>query len=396
VRITAQLIRADNGLQIWAENYDRDLTDIFAVQEDIARAITTSLRMPLGLKPGENLVNNRAIDIDSYDQYLRAKALVRARADIPDEVIANLEQLVAHRPDYAPAWALLAGAYRSKSPGRLLRMGSIEQTRQLLQDEFDRIDRAAQTTVQLDPMQASAYAALADSQHNRGHWAASEELFKKSLALDPNDPNALYNYSLLLNDAGRIKEVLNIRERVRTLEPLSALYTTGYAISLINNGRNAEALMLLQENARTVGFIGTLAESYAIAGRYSDAADALLRSDTSLVDRSSLEHAAQFIRAAPAKVANPRSLPQLEAELGFVYAFIGAMDRYMEWPERALQIGFPADNTTKGLWRPYLAPLRKTERFKTYVRKAGLVDYWKARGWPDLCKPVGADDFACD
>ena len=60
VRITAQLIRADNGLQIWSENYDRDLTDIFAIQEDIARAITTSLRMPLGLKPGENLVNNRA------------------------------------------------------------------------------------------------------------------------------------------------------------------------------------------------------------------------------------------------------------------------------------------------------------------------------------------------
>ena len=45
---------------------------------------------------------------------------------------------------------------------------------------------------------------------------------------------------------------------------------------------------------------------------------------------------------------------------------------------------------------PSYAPVRKTERFKAYVRKAGLVDYWRARGWPDLCRPMGADDFVCD
>src|SRR6185295_11872896 len=75
VRITVQLIKADDGTHIWADDYDRQLTDIFAIQEDIARAITASLRMPLGLKPGENLVNNRTIDAESYQQYLRAKAL---------------------------------------------------------------------------------------------------------------------------------------------------------------------------------------------------------------------------------------------------------------------------------------------------------------------------------
>src|SRR5207302_3466335 len=81
VRITAQLIKADDGTHIWAENYDRDLTDIFAIQEDIARALAASLRMPLGLKPGENLVSNRGIDPESYQQYLRAKALFRGRID---------------------------------------------------------------------------------------------------------------------------------------------------------------------------------------------------------------------------------------------------------------------------------------------------------------------------
>src|SRR5262245_31903603 len=80
VRITAQLIKADDGTHIWTENYDRELTDVFAIQEDIATAIAGALRMPLGLKPGEQLVSSRSIDAESYQQFLRAKALVRLRA----------------------------------------------------------------------------------------------------------------------------------------------------------------------------------------------------------------------------------------------------------------------------------------------------------------------------
>jgi len=79
LRVTVQLIKAEDGTHVWAENYDRQLTDIFVIQEDIARALAASLRMPLGLKPGENLVNNRKIDPDSYQDFLRAKALWRAR-----------------------------------------------------------------------------------------------------------------------------------------------------------------------------------------------------------------------------------------------------------------------------------------------------------------------------
>jgi hypothetical protein len=76
VRITVHLISAADGTRIWSENYDRELTDIFAIQEEIARAVASSLSVPLGLRPGENLVSNRSVDADTYQQYLRAKALV--------------------------------------------------------------------------------------------------------------------------------------------------------------------------------------------------------------------------------------------------------------------------------------------------------------------------------
>ena len=80
VRIAAQLVRSNDGVQLWSQSYERDLTDIFAVQEEIATSIIGSLRVPLGLSQNENLVNNRSIDPDSYERYLRGKSLFLARA----------------------------------------------------------------------------------------------------------------------------------------------------------------------------------------------------------------------------------------------------------------------------------------------------------------------------
>src|SRR5258705_9262251 len=81
VRITAQLVNAADDSHLWAENYDRDLTDVFAIQEDIATAIATSLQVPLGLRQGEALVR-RAKDEATYEDYLRAKILVRGRGEV--------------------------------------------------------------------------------------------------------------------------------------------------------------------------------------------------------------------------------------------------------------------------------------------------------------------------
>ncbi len=111
VRITAQLINTGDGTHLWSENYARELTDIFAIQEEIATAIAGALRMPLGLVAGARLVSSRTIDTESYQQYLRAKPLVRAAAVGVPQVIEILQPVVVRNPDYAPAWALLAEAY---------------------------------------------------------------------------------------------------------------------------------------------------------------------------------------------------------------------------------------------------------------------------------------------
>ena len=134
VRITAQLVSAQDGVNVWVNSYDRELTDVFAIQEDIATAIAGALRIPLGLSPGEHLIANRAIDAASYEQFLRGKAeMLRGRGAFAKQ-IATLEPVVTLNPNYAPAWAILAKAYRnaaqyyeitasqSASPAELLRL----------------------------------------------------------------------------------------------------------------------------------------------------------------------------------------------------------------------------------------------------------------------------------
>jgi hypothetical protein len=165
------------------------------------------------------------------------------------------------------------------------------------------------------------------------------------------------------------------------------------------DGQYAAAISILEaippdpalSNGRNLG----LARAYAEAGRYAAAADALLAiKEANEAIRQTVEDAARLLRSAPTKAKAPEALPVLAGALSFVYAYVGAPERYLDQPERRFEIrGGGFDQT---IWAPELAPLRKTERFKAFARKAGLVDYWRARSWPDLCRPVGTDDFACD
>ncbi|HYK80795.1 MAG TPA: hypothetical protein VEU95_14270, partial [Micropepsaceae bacterium] len=108
-----------------------------------------------------------------------------------------------------------------------------------------------------------------------------------------------------------------------------------------------------------------------------------------------VKEAADLLRTAPAKAVLPQIIPRL-GFLNFVYLHIGASDRVLAFYEGNVQAGYLISASTALLWHPSYSLLRQTERFRAFVRKAGLVDYWKARGWPDLCHPTTGDDFLCD
>jgi TolB-like protein len=401
VRITAQLISATDGTHLWSENYDRELTDIFAIQEDIARAIATSLRMPLGLKPGENLVANRDIDPELYQEYLRIRAKQSTAVNNASrlEAIEGLQKLLTRAPDFPEAWAALSGLHFQVNINRVfaaLGYQPIEEARRDVALVYEQSEKAAREAIRLDEVHGVAYRSLAEIAYHRNNWAAAEDLFRKGLALDPYDPDFLAEYVAFLVRTGRVKQGLQVAQEVHALEPLTPAVNLLLAWAHLANNQPEAAIALLEGRAG-IGAFGesVLASAYAMTGRFDKAADSLLRIEGNFYARilrtAGIE---QLIRDAPQKARDPRALPPLPELLNFVHAYVGAGDRLLDVSERALEADVFGE--LRYLFHPIYSPARQTERFKTLVRKAGLVDYWKARGWPDMCRPTTGDDFECN
>ena len=396
VRITAELINAADGTQLWTQSFDRKLTDIFAIQEDIATAIAGAMQVPLGLKRGQNLVSSRTDDLDAYQQYLHARALYRARNV---DAISLLKLVVARDPNYAAAWALLASAFTL--PGNFIdvgieiRAGHLEKARLLAQSKFGSAEKAAREAIRLDPRLAMGYAALAPVDSSRRNWIASENDYRQALALDPNDPDILYDYASFLGDVGRLQDARRVQIQILAQEPFVPNYNRQAADVLWAMGQNDAALKILEPMDSKEPRNLVLAKVYATVGRYVQAAATLRAIPASdQFSRQILDAAARLIQSAPGTTGPPDALPAFGGTLNFIYLFVGAQDRYLEGAESRMQAGL-SGALFRDPWAPPSISLRKTERFKAYARQAGFVDYWRARGWPKACHPVGEKDFAC-
>jgi hypothetical protein len=192
---------------------------------------------------------------------------------------------------------------------------------------------------------------------------------------------------------GRIKESLAMREHLQAVEPFIINYTADTAEIYWLDGATEKAVAMLEpfRPGRTL----ELALVEASAGRYREAAAALREMPARNYPPGMLEAAATVLDSAPAKAAAPAALPRL-GNMSFAYMHVGAPERVLEFYEDEITGRYFQPISTTWFWHPTYAAVRKTERFKAVARDLGLVDYWRARGWPAQCRPVGANDFACD
>jgi tetratricopeptide (TPR) repeat protein len=396
VRVTLQLIRADDGTRIWSDDYDRQLTDIFAIQEDIARAVASSLSVPLGLQQGQRFVSSRTVDPETHDMYLRVRALYRGTQYREAEPL--LDQLLARDSSYAPAWALRSYFYTFRTFfAPAMRNGSVEEARRAVAEWSDEQEMAARRAIEMDPNLPDGYVSLAVLEANRARPLAADELFLKALALDRDDPATLDLFANHLLGVGRLKEALAAVERVRLLEPFAPSFNADDPTHFWLNGQTSEAIAALNAlpAPAAVARPRNLAQIYASEGRYGEAADELSGTAGGRYLPGQVEEAVRVLRMAPTAVDLPQSLPRL-GDLSFVYWHVGVPDPFLDYLQERAEGGYTASVQTAALWHPTYAPVRKTERFKAYARAAGLVEYWRAKGWPDFCRPVGANDFVCE
>jgi TolB-like protein len=222
LRINAQLIRARDDFLLWSGRYDRELTDVLAIQDEISRGIANSLRLKLGR--GRRRYETSA---EAYDLYLRARGLGVS----PHQTIGAFQEVIAKDPSFAPAYAGLAGAYAFRSGT----VGSEE-------DDLPKMRAAAEKAIQLDPLLGEAHDALAIAYARYGQWAQSEKTFRRAIELDPNHSGSYVDFVMyLLLVLGRLDEALQQLHLAEKADPLSPEVHDFLAYVLLSAGRYDEA-----------------------------------------------------------------------------------------------------------------------------------------------------------
>jgi TolB-like protein/Flp pilus assembly protein TadD len=235
VRVTVKLVDVANGFQLWSERYDREMADIFDLQDEIARAIAERLKVTLTAAASERLVKAATANVEAYELYLRARALLLKRGRHVAEGIECLRRAVDLDPGFAAAWAGLADAYSVRGYWGMAPPG----------ETMPKALTAARRAVQLDPNLAEGHNALALALLLwERDYAAADAAFRRCLELNPGYTQGRCWYALfdLQWVHGRLEEGVTEARRALAADPLSAYATAVLALALGAAGQTAEAL----------------------------------------------------------------------------------------------------------------------------------------------------------
>ncbi|MEO8467648.1 MAG: TIR domain-containing protein [Gammaproteobacteria bacterium] len=395
VRITAQLIDGANNKHIWAERYDRDLSDIFALQDEISQAIVAALKVKLFPEEKKAIENAGTANLEAYDTYLRAEALGR-QGDLSEQAARLYRDALAIDPNFAEARAGLVNLYGT----RLVFMpGDREQTLQ-------KLDETVRDALARSPSHWASHLAHGTLLAARQDLLGTAAAFTKMQSLAPRSATiAPVFFGLFASGVGRNTEAVRAEEEARLADPLSLLVSTQLVQDLYIAGRTSDAEF---EYARTLDLQGNREPlehiALFIAWDSGDKARTKLQFrrflDTQIFPLPVLhELFAVFDRPADA-LALIRSafndsayqgstqmmlLSWYAGRFGDTELAIGALRRcYLEMN----------GSYVKPIWYPVLRETRKTPAFKQFVRDLGIYAYWRASGqWGDFARPLGEDDF---
>jgi TolB-like protein/DNA-binding winged helix-turn-helix (wHTH) protein/Flp pilus assembly protein TadD len=260
VRVTAELVRARDHERLWAHRYDRQLSGLLTLQDEIAREITDAIQSSLGTRgPTRSAEAGPAPAPDAYDLYLRGQFFFNKRTAADLRAAASLfEQAVQRDSGFARAWAALAGA---DVLGAVYSIGPPQAL-------VARARAAALKALALDSSLAEAHAALAlIVQNHNWDWEMAEREFRQAIALNPNYATAHHWYAEHLMWRGRFDEALRESERARQLDPLSLIIAADNGAILYYARRYDRAIDRLR---RVHAIDPTLSRAYLLIAVYAD------------------------------------------------------------------------------------------------------------------------------
>ena len=372
IRITTQLINAGDGYHLWSETYDRKLTDVFAVQDEIAKAVVAALKLKLLAAPTSN--DRRTANSEAFNQYLLGKQFFH-RNNIPDFNRAKqaFEKAVALDPGYAPAWAGLALA-------TFWVADTAASSAEVIAGQ-DRAVEAANRAIVLAPDLADGYLARGFVRVPiQWDWEGSRADFERALALKPDDSEALSEYAhVVLRPLARMPEAVAALRRATGADPLNARTWSRLGSALALSGQRGPAreafnrsLEISPDQSSTPY---ALSLSFLVEGR---PAEALAASQRSTAEFYQLVGAAEAQHDLGHESESQKALDQAIAKWGHAgayqlaeaYAWRGDKDRALQWLDRAVKqrdgglVNIKVD--------PLLASLHGDPRYAAVLRKMNL------------------------
>ena len=350
LRIDVQLIRVHDDFPLWSGRFDRELTDVFAIQDEIAVGIVNNLRLKLGR--GRRRYET---SVEAYDLYLRARAQTDQR-DRPRAIpVADIyQQVIAKDPSFAPAYAGLASADAAISA---------QGFRNDHAEELTTMRSAAEKAIQLDPLLAEAHDALGMAYARDGQWARSEQSFRRSIELDPNNSQTYSDFaSWLLLPLGRIDEAVQQMRLAVKADPLSIFAQHLLASDLMAAGRFEEAVAHCANDPECMGRIrlgqGKIEEAIQLLSTVKNS-----RYLGYAFGRAGRREEAERLAVAAAPNAYFQAL---------IYAGLGDKERTMDALDRVTQLG--GARIGRALNAPEFGLLRGDPRVKALREKVGLPD----------------------
>jgi TolB-like protein/Flp pilus assembly protein TadD len=384
MRLTASLIDVADGLAVWSESYEREVRDVFAVQDSLAQAIVGALRVRFGEAIAEHTVADRGTDdLEAYDLYLRGRYLFQQRTpDALFRALDSFEEAVARDPDYADAYTGIADVYG------LLPLYTATPGDSVLPLAL----RAANRAIALDSTLAGAYVSRGGLLNSAWRWSEAASDLQRAIRIDPRNATAYqwYGENRLMN--GRIDEALVAFERASQLDPASPIITALDALALAVAGDDAAAV----ERAQHAVSLDPLApvtrfmagSVYLYVGRASDAIPELKTARQYAPGLASVAGLLGYAYAVTGQTDLAREVLQSldstnvatgnAAAIARIYLGLGDNDAALRSLDRAVEAHDPFFSS-EPLASPLFDPLRGDPRFAAVVRKANLAEDVLAR-----------------
>jgi serine/threonine protein kinase/Tfp pilus assembly protein PilF len=375
IRISSQLIDAGSDRHLWAETYDRQMKDVFAIQSDVAKQIAAALKANLSLGEKNRIERGQTENTEAYQLYLKGRFYWNKRT-VPDlqKSIRYFNQAIEKDPTYALAYAGSANSLV------ILPAFGISA-----KECYPKAQQAAHKALEFDSTLAEAHTVLAQLMESRFEWMAAESRYKRAIELNPNYPTAHQWYGTLLSRLGRYDEAIYESRRAAELDPLSLIINYSLCYTLFSMRQYDEAK---EHSNKGIELDPNFPWSYYIHGLVNEAQgkyDEALKDFTKLKllapnDPTLLGEIGRLYGWTGRKDEAWTVLRELQdnykkgysvcSAIANVYHGLGDKEKSFEWLERSIhdQEGLLIDIMENPLWDD----LRADPRFIALLRKMGL------------------------